>query len=830
MVSTYPPRRCAVASFTQQLRSAVAQVAPGWQIDVVALDQGNAGYGPEVVARIDPQDVRAYQRAARLIAGWGADLVVIQHDFRIFGGDEGAHVLELANVLRRHAVPYAVTLHAVLSTHTAGQAAVLHGLCRDAERITVFTPGTQRLLAGSGLVDPSRVSVVPHGAPAVLRTPNRAPGHPPVLAKAVPPFSGIPMLTTFGLIGPGKGLEQVIAALPAIVARHPGTRYVIAGATHPDVLRTSGEAYRRQLAGLAERLHVAEHVRFVDAYLSESELAALLARTTIYLTPYRDFDHVCSGALSSALVAGCPVVSTPYRFAVEMLNPPGVAPAGVLVPPDEPVALATAVGDLLDDPARLASMRTAARAVGAHLEWPSVASRFVRVFGATIAATAGTTSVPVRTATRALPIGPAGVAPPGGAAQPLAAGQPILTRQPPDGWSSPGRYEHRMDHLDRLTDLTGIVACGRGARADTSSGYRVDDAARLAVVATQLRRPGDPRPRQWLRTALHMLNTAAFPGGMHNVMGPDRAWRDLPHLGDHVGRAVWAAGTVAGTQDQVGGLHRTIARQLLRNLAPLVPELNSPLALAYAVLGLAQATTTAPTCRTALREAAGRLDSMIEENPAWHWYEPELRGDNARLPQALLAAAVRLGNPDWAGHALSTLDWYLARVGLAGGQPRLHCVAGRQIDGDRRSVGAGKPSGGRRRVVADSDSGGAGQPSAERPEPPESGDEQPLDAAALVVALVAAWQVTGQPRYPRLARIAFGWFHGDNRAGLPVYDASTGGCRDRLCSGSVFVNQGAAATLAYHEALAAMRGARLIDSCDGGDFCASAGNAGVLPA
>ncbi|MEN3307076.1 MAG: hypothetical protein V7603_3278 [Micromonosporaceae bacterium] len=746
MVSTYPPRRCGLATFTRDLRAALAVAAPGWRVDVAAIDRGGLPYGAEVLTTIRHDDLADYRRAATAIAAAGTDLVVVQHEYGIFGGPDGRHVLTLAAELRRRELPYVVTLHTVVSAPTEGQAAVLRQLCASAAAVTVFTPGAPALLAAGGPALPVPVGVVPHGAPVVLRERGRTVPASSRVRPVLPDAGGGPVLTTFGLIGPGKGLEQVISALPAIVAGHPRARYVVAGATHPEVLRTAGEAYRDGLVALAARLGVAGHVQFLDAFLSDVELAELLAHTTIYLTPYRGVEQACSGTLAFALVAGCPIVSTPYRHAREILGPAaagragGTAP-GVLVPPDDAVALAGAVVGLLDDPVRLAAAGDAAYALGAGLTWPSVAARFAEVY---------TAAVPSLAALRT-------------------------------------RYPQRLDHLARLTDNTGIVQFAHGTRPDRASGYCVDDVARLALVAAGLAtapgHPGDrlPQPDRWLAGSLRFLDRALTGAGMHNLTDPDGSWQDVPHLGDHVGRAVWAAGVLAERgPDEI----RADAGHLLRRMLPLVGRLTSLRSVAYAVLGLAPAAVPVDGAAAVLRTAADRLGRARHTDPEldWHWFEPWLTYDNARLPQALLAAGTSLGDARLVDRALSTLDWYLGQAGLGGTAPEmLRCV-------DNRWRGRQRPS-----ACGD-------------------GDEQPLDAAATVAALATAWLATRDERYARLARLALAWFHGVNRAGAVVADLATGGCHDGLSEAGVNANQGAESTLAYHQALLALRDAGLIES------------------
>jgi hypothetical protein len=526
-----------------------------------------------------------------------------------------------------------------------------------------------------------------------------------------------------------------------VVARHPDVRYIIAGSTHPEVARQGRESYRMSLAGLARRLGVADHVRFIDAFLTEHELAALLARTDLYLTPYRSPEQICSGALTFALAAGCPVVSTAYQYARDMVTAPDRPPCGVLVPFDDPAAFAEAIGSLLDDPIALAAARQSARALGGRLTWPSVAARF---------------------------------------AAEIADAVPAGRRWAPS---------LRVGHLDTIVDEIGIIQFAPGANPDPDSGYCVDDAARLALVAAGLAAvpvDGIPRglPARWLTVALRLLGAALTADGMHNMLGYDGVWLDRPHLGDHVGRTCWALGVVAsrGVLPELGAQ----SCMLLADVVPLVPALTAVRSRAYAVLGLARLDDPDRAVTAALRGAVTSVAAAIRggavpaDDRRWHWFEPALTYDNARLPQALLAGGARLAEPSIVNLGLSTLDWYLEQVGLHGADPMLRLVG----------------NGWRRR----------GDPPAE-----DEGDEQPLDAAATVEALLEALRVTGDQRYARLAGRAFMWFHGLNRAGVALYDRSTAGCRDGLSVASASTDQGAESTLAYYQALLAMADSGLVD-------------------
>jgi glycosyltransferase involved in cell wall biosynthesis len=758
-----------LATFTNDLRTTLGAVAAHWIVRVCAIDRDRLRYGPEVMTAVRQDEPDDYRRAAALMARTGVDVVVFQHEYGIFGGADGAYVLLMARELRRHGIPYVVTLHTVLPEPTPGQAATLAALCRGAARVTVFTETARNLAAATGVADLAKLVVVPHGAPSVLREPVRPDRIGGAVRHTLDRLTGTRVLSTFGLIGPGKGLDQAIEALPRIAAKHPDVRYVIAGATHPEVIRVEGESYRRQLSLLAAGLGVRDNVHFIDAFLSDAELAALLSRTELYVTPYRSPDQICSGTLTFAIAAGRPIVSTAYQYAIDLLTGgpaqlSGSAAPGVLVPCGDVDALRETITELLADKPRIAAMRAVANELGATLTWPSVAQRFAEVFAA------ARTPHPVTVRPRATP-------------------RPGLSLLHAD---KPRAFPLLLTHLDRLCDDIGIVQFAAGDQPDIDSGYCVDDVARLAIVACGLTNAplaGDRRPGHWLRCSLRFLGAALADSGSRNLLSYHGRWEDEPHIGDHLGRAVWALGVVAtGTPDANA---RIRAHRLLERALPLMDALTEPRSMAYAILGLSRVEDdTDPAVQRAARSLAQRLADMVEQSPEWRWFEPKLTYDNARLPQALLAAGARLNDPALTERGLSTLDWYLGQVGLhADGPGVLRLVGNRWRTRNQFSeLLSGREW--------------------------DEGDEQPLDAAAVVEALVQAWLATGDARYSRLAGRAFAWFYGVNRPGIMLYDRHTGGCRDGLGAREVNANSGAESTLAYYQALLAVADAGFVDTAE----------------
>ncbi|MGO9179992.1 MAG: glycosyltransferase family 4 protein, partial [Candidatus Limnocylindrales bacterium] len=334
IVATYPPRQCGIASFTQDLVWATRASS------VVALHPigAPASYPPEVRHRIRRDVPLDYRRTAASLAADGVELVSIQHEYGIWGGSDGEYVLDFVRALP---MPAVATLHTVRRTPTSSQHRILAGLCAAVDGVVVMSHAAATLLARVYGVSPMRISVIPHGVPDLPRV-------DPDLVKPGLGLAGHSVILSFGLIGPGKGYELAIAAMPAVVEAVPNALYVILGATHPDLLLREGEAYRDGLVARAHELGVGDHVRFVDRFVTQAELGRWLQAADVFVTPYPNLEQIVSGTLSYAVGAGKAVVSTPYEYAVELL----AEGRGTLVPPSAPSALAAALVELLVDPLR----------------------------------------------------------------------------------------------------------------------------------------------------------------------------------------------------------------------------------------------------------------------------------------------------------------------------------------------------------------------------------------------------------------------------------------------------------------------------------------------
>jgi glycosyltransferase involved in cell wall biosynthesis len=661
-----------------------------------------------------------YVRTARMLGRLDVDVVLLQHEYGIFGGLDGEYVLSFAREL---AQPLVVTLHTVLSEPTRHQAEVLTELCSEAELVIVMTDTARRLLIASEACPEEKVRIVPHGAPA--RITARAASERDESTRGRSGDEPV-RLSTFGLISPGKGLETVIEALPAMIERHPGISYTIAGRTHPDIAHREGERYRLMLERRVLELELDAHVEFDDRFLTIDELSDLLATTDVFLTPYGNREQIASGALTYAIAAGCAVVSTPYWYAQDML----ASGAGLLVPFRDSEAFAEAVCSYLERPDTLAASRAEAQRIGSSLAWPAVAK--------------ATASV-------------------------LQEADELAPRKRPIGVADLHLTSLRSDHLLTLADDVGIVQHAHGIIPNRDSGYCVDDVARLAVVSLALARRGDEQI--WtphLYRALAFMHAAAGEAGMRNFMSYDRRWLDEPHIGDHLGRSIWALGDILATA-WIPAVVRP-ASDLLDRLAATLTDNVSLRTAAYAVLGLSRLDPDRlhPVARLLLERLVDQLAHAFEQTVSddWRWFEDTLTYDNARLSQALLSGASALDRPDLAELALDSLRWLGDESGLDEDTLRLPGHRGRR---------KGEPA-------------------------PGSGDEQPLDAAALVEAELSAFAVTRKAEHGARAIRAFEWFLGRNRLQRPLYDFATGGCSDGLGSDDLNDNQGAESTLAFHHA------------------------------
>ena len=362
IVSTYAPRHCGIATFTTDLVRAVGRC------EIVALQPPDqVEKNPPEVHRVIQRDVRSdHVDAARWVNRCGVSVVSVQHDYGIWGGEDDSHVLDFVGAVN---LPVVTTLHTLLREPTAAQLNVMQGLLRQTQATVVMSRAAAAAVTDIYGADPTRVHIIPRGVPDL----------PYVDAESVKPSVGVAgrrVLLSFGLLGPSKGYELMLEALPAVVKAVPTTRYVILGATHPELLRTQGDVYRTRLTTMVRKLKLTDHVQFVDKFVGRLELGRWLEAADVLVTPTPASDKIGSGTLPYAMAAGRPVVSTPSAYASEML----ADGRGLIVPDGDPRLLAEAIIALLGDPERREVMARTAYAHGRSMTWSQVGAVYADRF------------------------------------------------------------------------------------------------------------------------------------------------------------------------------------------------------------------------------------------------------------------------------------------------------------------------------------------------------------------------------------------------------------------------------------------------------------------
>ena len=563
---------------------------------------------------------------------------------------------------------------------------------------------------------------------------------------------GKSVLLTFGLLSPNKGIENVIRALPAILARHPNVVYIVSGVTHPHIRRREGERYREGLRALAEQLGVSSNLIMNNRFVSEEELVEHVGAADIYITPYRQEAQVVSGTLAIALGAGKAIVSTPYWHAKELL----AEKRGVIVPFESSESISEAVLALLENDAERHAMRKRAYLHSRGTTWPKTARAYMATFQRA-------------RFERSL--------------QPRPA-------QPDDGaLDLIDPLEHlpvlNTAHLSTMTDDTGMLQHAIFSVPNTREGYTTDDNARALIVSTLLDKSVGHEHREdhfnLFRRYLAFLWLAfhSDTGRFRNFLGYDRKWLEDVGSEDSHGRALWALGSVLG-QSHNAGL-RGAAGRLFEAALPAVLTFSSPRAWAFSVLGLQAYLDWFPGDRAiqGIRNTlANRLLDHYERSHSetWRWFEQSLSYSNARLPQALILAGGRSHNERMIAAGIESLEWLVAAQ---------HC-------GDKETF---VPIG----------SSGCFTAGAEKPR----FDQQPVEACATISACLEAYRLTDEVRWSEEAQCAFRWFLGKNDLQVPLYDTTTGGCKDGLHPDRVNENQGAESTLSFLMALLEMQGAKV---------------------
>ncbi|HET9336098.1 MAG TPA: glycosyltransferase family 4 protein [Sphingomicrobium sp.] len=600
------PRKCGLATYTSHVADALRHLYPSMRLDHYAMDDGSGDFYPGSIVAIDAESLDSYHSAAERIEASGAEAIWLQHEYGIFGGIAGSHILELIGATD---LPLIVTLHTVLEQPGEEQEVVLKRLVARAERTIVMASAGADILKRRYGVPADRIRVIPHGVPdRPMRNPD---GLKPRFG-----WEGRKVLMTFGLLAPDKGIRHMIEAMPEVVRRHPEVLYEVVGATHPNQVRKEGERHRRMLMDLARDLGVDEHVRFVDRFVEQEELLDMLQAADIYVTPYLNMAQVTSGTLSYAVAAGKPVIATPYVHAREIL----AEGHGVLVPPSNSHALAEAALDLLDHDRKREALGRAAHQRGRSMLWPRV----------------------VEQSLARLPQRPR-----------------LVTSQP----AQPRAAALPLDAVERMSDAVGMIQHAVFSVPDRDHGYCIDDNARALIMMV---RRGDRRAGELAPIYAAFLQHGWNPNRrrFRNFMGYDRRWCEECGSEDSNGRTLWALGLTAARSPWPAV--RDWACKLFDETAPIAFDFTAARARAFAAFGGHELLRRNPDHNIAqelLRLSGAQLMQLHGQysRADWDWFEPTLGYDNARLPEALIRAGRMLDDQAMIECGLKTFAWLIGQ-------------------------------------------------------------------------------------------------------------------------------------------------------------------------
>lgn len=619
MLGNSLPRECGIATFTTHLSEAISGEFAALDCFVLAMnDRGKRYAYPERVRfEITEGDLASYRRAADFLNVNTVDLVCVQHEFGIFGGKAGSHLLALLPELR---MPIVTTLHTILAEPNPMQHRVMDELTEISERLVVMSTHGATLLQEVHGVPTSKIDLIPHGIPDVPFVSD---------SKDRLGVEGKSVLLTFGLLSPDKGIEYVIDALPEIVARHPETVYIVLGATHPHVKERDGETYRIMLENRAKRLGVDTSMIFHDRFVNQEELTEFLAAADMYITPYLNPQQITSGTLAYALGSGKAVISTPYLYAKELL----ADGRGVLVPWRDSAAIAREVIALLSDDAKRLAMRQRAAAHGRNMLWPAVARQYMQTFER--ARSERTSRLRASFQANTLAKRPAALP------------------------------ELNLEHLRLMTDGTGILQHATFNIPCYEEGYCLDDNARALLLTALLEESGTDEGRtvrelasRYMAFVSHAFDKQS--GRFRNMMSYSRHWLEEHGSEDSHGRALWALGTIVGRCSDPG--KQSLAGNLFHAALPAVADFTSPRAWAFALLGISEylrAFQGDSNVQSIGRSIAERLLSLFvrTSRPDWPWFEDSVTYSNARLPQALIASSSWMARLDMLDVGTRSLEW-----------------------------------------------------------------------------------------------------------------------------------------------------------------------------
>jgi glycosyltransferase involved in cell wall biosynthesis len=726
-IGNYLPRQCGIATFTTDLCESFAAMNPGVQCFAIPITDIEEGYQyPERVRfEIKEQDIDTYKAAADFLNLNDIDIVCLQHEYGIFGGKAGGYVLSL---LRNQKMPLITTLHTILKNPNIQQRRVMDELLAISDYVVVMSQKGAEILRSIYKTPQDKVRLIPHGIPDV-------PFIDPSFYKDQYGVEGKIVLLTFGLLAPNKGIEVVLRSLPDVIKRHPNVVYLVAGVTHPNLLRHEGEKYRLSLHRLADELGVKGHVIFHNKFVSIEELKELIALADIYITPYLEETQITSGTLAYSFGAGNAVISTPFWHAQELL----ADGMGILVPFRDSDSIAQAITRLIRNEVERHSMRKNAYLLGREMTWNKVAQQYGNLFEE---ARQKRPSVMQRKISM----------------RPLNE-QPLIL---PD---------IKLDHFLRMIDFIGIFQHALHNVPNFAEGYCTDDNSRALILTVLLENLGTINSLRLNDLASRFLGFVRYAwdekaARFRNFLTFQRTWVDENFSEDSHGRAVWALGTCIG-RSKNEGFTQMAAEIFEQALAP-ISSFTSPRAWAFALIGAYEYQQRFPGdrfARNSLEVLSTKLMRLYDENSSaeWKWFEPVLTYDNAKIPHALIVSGRGLTNEKMLKSGIDSLHW-LTTVQTSS-------------RGHFQPVGTDKIF--------------------ERGSSKPVFDQQPIEAYSTISACLEAYLTTKDKHWHNEAEKAFQWFLGANDLGISLYEPENGGCYDGLHVDRVNRNQGAESTIAF---------------------------------
>lgn len=725
-ISDYPPRRCGIATFTQDLRNATYSQYPHTDTFIISINDTAEGYNypPEVRFEIQQNDPSTYRNAADYLNFNPTDIVSVQHEFGIFGGPAGSYLLSL---LRDIKIPIVTTFHTILKNPDVDQMKVMKELIRLSSRYIVMTETGKEFLQEIYGAEANKIDVIPHGIPDM-------PFVDPNFYKDQFGVEGKNVILTFGLLSPGKGIENVLKALPAVIEKYPNTVYIVLGATHPNLIRQQGESYRLGLERLASDLGIKKHVIFYNRFVSLEELKEFLGAADIYITPYLNEAQITSGTLSYAFGCGKAIISTPYWHAKELLSDG----RGIIVPFNDFKAIALAIEKLISNETLRHSMRKRAYIMGREMIWSNVAHLYMESFIKARKSKMSDGRIKLR-----------------------------MKTLEEDNFNLP---KVKITHLKKLTDNTGVLQHSKYSIQNFTDGYCLDDNARALILTVLLESTPyyneDIKNLQETYAAFINFSFDEKEKFFRNLLSYERKWIEYKGSEDSNGRAIWALGIVIN-KSKNQQLQNWAVDLFLRAIST-VEHFTSPRAWSFLLLGLTEYLTKFSGDRFVnqlLNHFEKRLMNLyqIVSTNDWKWFENYLTYSNAKLPLGLISSGMISGNQEAIKVGLESLKWL--------------CEIQKSASGNFAPIGNdGFYTKGQKRAWF---------------------DQQPIEAFATVAATLKAYESTKDNIWLKEARLAFEWFLGRNDHQISLVDHNTGACRDGLHIDRVNMNMGAESTLAY---------------------------------